>query len=232
VISDEGPGLGAAIIGFAYPERMPRIGIVRAVRERAPHLPIIAVCQVDPRDTAQICALGSVGVQDMIFINLPDALERIPAMLDAAEAASASATVLRALQGQIPAELRRFVEACLRPRPPATIEEIAADLDRLPSSLGRLCREFAFPTPERTKMFLRLMLAAVHLSGTNRSARTIATDLKFSSDNAMHNLVRGYVGVASSELRNPDGLERVIEAFTKEREVLGWANAPSASTIG
>jgi hypothetical protein len=81
-------------------------------------------------------------------------------------------------------------------------------------------------------MFLRLMLAAVHLSGTNRSARTIATDLKFSSDNAMHNLVRGYVGVASSELRNPDGLERVIEAFTKEREVLGWANAPSASTIG
>ncbi|HEY0038772.1 MAG TPA: helix-turn-helix domain-containing protein, partial [Longimicrobium sp.] len=158
--------------------------------------------------------LGRLGVRGGATLHVDDSPARLRLLLADALSGSAVTTVLDTLSDLFPADLRLLLQELLaRAGEPLRPEDAARLYFRHPKTLRDRLRRCGLPSPEKLILWARLFLAAHLLQDAERSVADVALCLGFPSPNALRNHFQRYAGVRPGDLRDGDGLARVLRLF-------------------
>lgn len=193
------------------------VDAVRNIRDSYPRVGIAAYTRASAEESAGICDLVTAGVHSLLFPDTMDSIASLRDALVAAEGATASEGVLKAMRPVIPVSLERFATICItRPQHSRRVSDIAATLGMHRKTLYNRCRAFAPEFgPEEMISWCRVLLAAYLLDGHGRTVESVATELDFASVTALRNLLRRYVGMSATTLRQSGGFRVALDAFAE-----------------
>lgn len=202
----------AAAIADLHAERG-KDGVLRVFRfaERYPFTPILVWGELDGRD---LFRLGKAGAVDVVVSqdagNVPlvaelvgrvttdDLTSRIDGRLEAVVGEEARALV-RSAAGRIPDGIQ--------------VPELAAAHGISVSTLERRCEQWGLPTPGHLLLWLRVVQGLKWLLEPGRSVESVASQLGYSSGAAFRRAIKATLGGRPTPLRNPQGLQRALDAF-------------------
>jgi AraC-like DNA-binding protein len=204
----------AVIVGAQDNAGTPAAPVVRQITAELPKLPVVAYCHAGVEHSAEILALATAGVHELLFERAGDSGVALRAVLASAARTCAAEAVLAALAPCLPSRLQPFLESALGyPEKACTVSAIARMLGVHRKTLFNQCIESQLPPPSELLIWCRLLLAAHLLAVTLRTVESVALELQFPSDTSLRNMMKRHVGLTSSEVREHGGLVCVLEAF-------------------
>jgi AraC-like DNA-binding protein len=185
-----------------------------AFRAGYPSVPLFAYGDFRRHPVRDVLWLGRLGVSAGATLDHDDSPTRLRALLADALSGSAAATVLDTLGNLFPADLRLLLQEILvRAGEPLRPEDAARLYYRHPKTLRDRLRRYRLPSPEKLIVWARLFLAAHLLQDPERSVADVALCVGFPSPNALRNQFQRYAGTRPGDLRQGDGLARVLHLF-------------------
>src|SRR4051812_21250620 len=133
--------------------------VVRQIAMQWPRIPILAYCDSPARCATSIRALTAAGVHEFVLAGVTDQGALFRNVLTAARRGCAAEWVMSRLSPQVPARLRRMVEAILsKPERVATVPALAAELGVHRKTLFNWCDRAKFLPPAELLAWARLAL--------------------------------------------------------------------------
>ena len=187
--------------------------IARAVREIAssrPETALIAYCRPGSQFSIDIGSLARAGVHTFIFSGIDDSGIALRNVFDIARRQTAGEFVASQLLPLIPASLHAIVEILLAwPEVVNSLSTLAKTLGVHRRTISNWCSVEGFLAPHEFIVWVRLALVAQLLSTTGCTVESIANDLGFASGTALRNMMKRYVGIPATEVRNRGGIAHV-----------------------
>jgi AraC-like DNA-binding protein len=134
--------------------------------------------------------------------------------------------VMTALRPSVPAAIQPMVEAALlRPTCVTDVGALAEALGVHRKTLFNRCEHAAFVGPAELLTWTRLALVAYLLEWTGYTVENISLELGFPSPTALRNMMKRYTGLRPMEIRQPGGLELIVERLGQKLRELRSAPA-------
>ncbi len=189
--------------------------LVAALRSRFPQLPIVAYWHPAAGGGASLLPLARAGVSDVVTLDVDDGRQRLVDLLGATERRRLAAGVLARLAAAgVPAGASAVVRAMLlHAHGPIPVAEIAHALGVSRRTVLARLDAAGLPNPSLLAAWCRVLSAGQLIASSGWTIERIAAELDFPSGNALCNLIRRHVGVASTVLRRDGGLELLVERF-------------------
>jgi AraC-like DNA-binding protein len=193
----------------------PTAPLIRQIRCEYPTVPLVGYCRADGDYSREILDLANAGVHELVFRNASDNGVSLHAVVDSAVRACGGAFLVDRLRPQVPTEIMPLVEFCLYfPREATGVEPVATALGVHRKTLTNHCTRAGFPAAGTVISWCRLLVACHLMRAQSGSVERVAYVLEFASATALRNMLRRYSGLRPTEVRAPDGFERLLAAFT------------------
>jgi len=190
------------------------LALIEELRRDYPRLPIIAFVVPGRTPTADILAIGRLGVHELVMRGFDDVGIALAAALESATHRCAGSRVLAALQPYLPRDVLPLVRYALeRAAYEPSVVQAAEYLGVHPKTLTYRLRQAALPPPSTLIGWCRIFLAAAMLEEPGRSVAQIALSLNFASSAALRGMLRRYTGMRPSEIRMSGGLDVLMMCF-------------------
>jgi AraC-like DNA-binding protein len=190
--------------------------LVERLRATHPSISLIAYAALTPGDSRDILELARAGVHELVIRGFDDAGVRLRVALAHAQELAAASEVLRELERDVPRALQPFVRYCLeRAAEAPSVGVVARAMGVHRKTLVNRARAAGLPSPLRLIGWCRLLLAARLLEDPGRRVEQVALWLEFPSATSLRNMLKRYVGLRPSELRERGGWRAVLEAMRR-----------------
>ena len=195
------------------------VPVLAEIRRDYPLLPVVAFVVPGRTPTADILAVGELGVHELVMQGFDDVGIALAAALESATHRSAGARVLSALGPHVPQDVLPLLRYALeRAGAEPSVVDAARYLGVHPKTLTYRLRQAALPPPSAIIGWCRLFLAAHLLEAPGRSVAQVALSLNFASSAALRGMLRRYTGLRPGEIRATGGLEAMINLFRQQRQ--------------
>lgn len=189
------------------------VGCVKRIRATAPAVPIVAYVTLNPSTTRLLMDLAVYGIEGVVFRGaecLTDSLRRIAISHPAGSVRSVVISECMALSSEMRSLVTHLVLAAVAP---TRVDDVAREL-RIPrrTLVDRLARA-NLPAPSAIIAWGRVLHGTYQLQDRRHSVETIGLTLGFGSGSGLRNMLRRYTLLTPSEVRKPDGWQRVVEQF-------------------
>jgi AraC-like DNA-binding protein len=220
-----------AVIGMHDGNGDTALNFAHGVRSGATGTAIVVCCDLSQAQLPAVSELAAAGVHDVLFTGGNADSHSARMIIFGAPLGGAGDLVVNAVSGAVPTPLAKFVDlAARRPRELRRVSDVAAALNVPRQTIGRWCRGNKFIGPEELLMWVRLLLAAALLEGSDRTLESIAYEMQYGSPTALRNRIREYASLTATDLR-AGGLRMMMAAFQRRIDAVRrqW---PSADAPG
>ena len=194
-------------------------GVVRDIRQVAPRIPVIVYAVQADRRTARIVEAIKAGATHLAMWDMLELRETVRDVLDQTLLAPWCALAAESVLPRLPRPTRPTVEYCImNVERPLRARDVAQALSLSVSTLHRLLRNAGLPPLAATISWTRLLVAAQLIARSGLSVDHVAHALRFSSGSALRNMLRRYSGLRSAALRDPRGVEQLVDLFADDRD--------------
>jgi AraC-like DNA-binding protein len=208
--------VSAAIVEVRDASGTPMDSAIAALRAGYPSLPVVAYCPLATATPHDILLAAKAGASGLVLRGVDDEGVALRTALTSASDDCAARRVLAELEVILPPVVRPIMEYCvLHARSAPTVEEMARALGMNRKTLVNRLALVGMPPPKATIGWARLLLAAQLLAETRRTVEVIAHELDFPSGPALRNMLKRYTRLQPRQVRERDGLARVLEAFRR-----------------
>jgi AraC-like DNA-binding protein len=181
-----------------------------------PSATVVAALPVTPRTAPHLELLARWGVADVVELGREDTAAALRRRLRLVQGRLVTRLLERALPRTTPTRTRALLAVA------ADTAAVAGGSAELAQALGvtertvlRWCRRADLPQPRRLMAWLRILLAADMLDDAARTLAAVAHACGYSSDTALRNALRTFLGAAPTELRG-HAFETAAAAFSRE----------------
>ena len=214
--------VSVVIVDVRDRESVSTLTTVRRIRGGYPSVPIVLYCGLGPDTSRDVLEFARAGVNDLVIRGLDDLRLPLRSAILAAQDHCSAKTVLRELEGCIPAGVLPIVQYCLENgRRGLTVTQVATALGVHRKTLVDRLSAAGFPSPSAVISWCRLLVAARLLEDPGRSIEQVALVLDFPSGTSMRNMVKRYTGLRPVEVRENGGVRCILHAFKREIGVVG-----------
>lgn len=194
-------------------EPSPRL---RALLSGLPSATVVAALPVTPGTVPHLEVLARWGVADVVELGREDTAAALRRRLRLVQGRLVTRLLERALPRTTPTRTRALLAVA------ADTAAVAGGSAELAQALGvtertvlRWCRRADLPQPRRLMAWLRILLAADMLDDAARTLAAVAHACGYSSDTALRNTLRTFLGAAPTELRG-HAFQTAASAFSRE----------------
>ena len=188
--------------------------VVRAIRSMSPATSVVGYLRAGIEHSEDIRGLVMAGVHELLFKDIDDDGVALREILDSAQRVSVGDIVASALEEVLPERLWPFVRrVATHPRECQRVHDVAQALGYNRKTLVNRCTQSMLPPPHELLAWCRIAVVGHLLGTTAQSVESITHQLDFPSDTALRNLVKRYVGLRATEIRERGGLRCVIQAL-------------------
>jgi AraC-like DNA-binding protein len=177
---------------------------------------VVAVLPVTPRTVPHLELLARWGVADVVELGREDTPAALRRRLRLVQGRLVARLLERALPRTTPTRTRALLATA------ADTAAVAGGSAELAQVLGvtertalRWCRRADLPQPRRLMAWLRILLAADMLDDAGRTLGSVARACGYSSDTALRNALRTFLGAAPTDLRGR-AFDTAAAAFSRE----------------
>ncbi len=188
--------------------------MIRRVRDACPKIPIVGLCVSSPRAAEAIVDAANAGVDGVVLTGQGD----IGAEIERVLARQRQEPMVAAALSCIPERRSRIAHQLLHCA--MLHAEDGLNVGQLAQALGiprrTLVRHFAvvgLPTPHDVVAWARVLVASELLENTNRQLSLVAKEIGCPSAVSLRKLIRRYLGIPPSELRQPGSTSRALASF-------------------
>lgn len=179
--------------------------VASLVRE-FPRIPAVALLSaIEPKAPQVVLALGQSGVCRLVDVRQASGWRELRGALMADSGDSGYRTILGQLSvdlAGVPVDCWRFFEALfISPPRVATVQQLARQLNVLPSTLMSRFFRADIPAPKRYLAMARLVRAARLFENSGFSVANIANHMDYSSPQSFGRHVKTMLGLTASEFR-------------------------------
>jgi AraC-like DNA-binding protein len=187
---------------------------LQALLREFPSITVIAVCEVRGGCLDQVRRLGEWGVTRVISIEEEDTPLAIARILESSRGRPLRALLQRSLADTMGGRGRAIVASAADVVSTGGVgRDLARSLHITPRTLQRWCRRAGLVAPRQLLAWMRLLLAAELLDDPGRSVLGVALACGYSSDAALRNAFRAYLGVSPNAVRHRGAFRVVSRAF-------------------
>ena len=191
----------------------PRLqGLLRSLRSST----VVAALAVTPQTVAHLEILARWGIADVVELGREDTPAALRRRLRLVQGRLVSRLLERALPRTTPTRTRALLAVA------ADTAAVGGGSAELGQALGvtertvlRWCRRADLPQPRRLMAWLRILLAADMLDDAGRTLASVARACGYSSDTALRNALRTFLGASPTELRGT-AFQTASGAFARE----------------
>jgi AraC-like DNA-binding protein len=207
-------GIRAVVLEARDGSGRPTGGLARQITRLFPSTTVIGYCSPRAEGSADVTALASAGVHEVVFKHLDEGAGLLRAILRSAEQACAADLVMHHLGERLPPRIRPFVEYCLtNPNNAHSVEQVAQALGTHRKTLVNQCKAEGFPPPGVVIAWCLILLTAGLLAVPGVTVQQIAMQLNFPCATALRNLLRRHTGLRPSELRTASAVAELCGQF-------------------
>lgn len=203
-----------AVVDLRDADGQSTLATVRYAREQFPSIPVVLYCPITPETSRDVLDFARAGVNDLILRGVDDLRLTLRSAMATAQDHCAAAFVVEELTPIIAPSILPIMRFCLeRGRRSMTVENMAEALSVHRKTLVDRLAAAGFPTPSALIAWCRLMMAARLLEDPGRTIEQVALILDFPSGTSLRNMMKRYVGLKTSEVRENGGLRCVLHSF-------------------
>ncbi len=178
--------------------------------------PVAVVLSDSPTRTEDLLDLGACGVRMVLDLSGPDGWHRLRSLVE--DTGGVEASTIRSMLLPIVQDAscgsRRFFGFLVQSAPRiTTVQELAASIGLLPSTLMSRFFRASLPSPKLYLAMTRLLYAASYLEQPAVSVADVANRLLFSSPQSFGRHVRSVLGVSAGEFRRRFTLSAAFDHF-------------------
>jgi AraC-like DNA-binding protein len=195
------------------PEPSPRL---EALLTQMPSATVVAAFAVTAQTARHVEMLARWGVADVIDLGREDTPVALRRRLRMVQGRLAARLLERALPRSTPTRTRALLAVA------ADTAAVGGGSSDLAQALGvtertvlRWCGRADLPQPRRLLAWLRILLAADMLDDPGRTLAAVARACGYSSDTALRNTLRTFLGASPTELRG-QAFQTAASAFARE----------------
>lgn len=190
--------------------------LIRYVRERQPGVPVVGYCRAGIAYASDVRLLAVAGVHELLFHGIDDSGSALRTVITMAGQACVADIVTHAFLPLLPERIVPFVRHVVsQPATAQHVTAVAAALGYHRKTLVNQCAQGMLPPPKELISWCRLGVVGQLLGSSRCTIESIALQLDFPSDTALRNLVKRYLGMRATEVREHGGLGVVIAAFKR-----------------
>jgi AraC-like DNA-binding protein len=205
---------GACLIDLTARDDRDYVDVIRRIRHLYGFLPIIGYCALDARGSQHLLTTARAGATHLLIRGYDNPVMVVRTALGDAGWQWATEEVMRQLGQWLPPQAQRvFAYIVAHADVALSVEQIAGALTLNRRTLGRQLRRAGLPGPEAVVSWCRLLVAAQLMTRPEWTMERAALALRFASTSALRAMIRRYCDLPATALRQPDGLERVSDAF-------------------
>lgn len=201
--------------------------LAQAIRRGFPSIPIVAYGALAGAAPADILELGKAGVDQLIIRGFNDYELAFRTALTSATGRCTTDAVMRTLAPELPPSVQPLFGYCLDHAGEAlTVADVARALDVHNKSLATRLRQVGLPSANLVISWCRLFRAAHLLEDPKRSVEQVALTLGYPSGTALRNMLKRYLGLRPSEVRQNGGLACALHEFRRAVRALRSRTCP------
>ncbi|HEX6910685.1 MAG TPA: helix-turn-helix domain-containing protein [Longimicrobium sp.] len=189
---------------------------LHALLQGLPSATVVAALPVTPRTVRHLEVLARWGVADVVELGREDTPAALRRRLRLVQGRLVTRLLERALPRTTPTRTRALLAVA------ADTAAVAGGSAELAQALGvtertvlRWCRRADLPQPRRLMAWLRILLAADMLDDAARTLGAVAAACGYSSDTALRNALRSFLGASPTDLRGA-AFQTAAAAFSRE----------------
>jgi len=214
--ADDGEDV-VVLIGVRDRIGRPLAPLMRGLRDRHRHLPVIAVMRLSHEDRQELRPTLLAGARDVIFVGLDDPWDTVRRVMLDHVANDGPARILAELAPLVSSEAWPIVECAVQHAASAlTVDQFAGLLGMGRRRLTRRVAKLGLPSPLRLITWSRLMLAAHLLADPSRTIGGVALDLRFPSAAVFRRTLRRYAALLPSQIRARTAITIMAREFVRE----------------
>jgi AraC-like DNA-binding protein len=207
-------GIRAVVLEARDASGRPTAGLARQITRLFPTTTVVGYCSARAEDSADVAALASAGVHEVVFKHIDDHAGLLRCVLSLAEQACAADLVMHHLGEQLPPRIRPLVEYCLtNPTDAHSVERVAQALGIHRKTLVNQCKAEGFPPPGVVIAWCLILLTAALLAAPGATVERIAQQLNFPCSTALRNMLRRHTGLRPRELRTANAVVELCRQF-------------------
>lgn len=177
---------------------------------------VVAALPVTPQTVPHLELLARWGVADVVELGREDTAGALRRRLRLVQGRLVARLLERALPRTTPTRTRALLATAADTAAMAGgSAELAQVLGVTERTVLRWCRRADLPQPRRLMAWLRILLAADMLDDAGRALGAVARACGYSSDTALRNALRTFLGAAPTELRGR-AFHTAAAAFSRE----------------
>ncbi len=211
--------ISAVLLSVVRCGRHPDRRMHTVVRE-FPTVPTVALLGTEPASAESLLHLGNAGVTRLIDVRSPAGWTRLRNLLGSEamhECDRAALDAIRAELGDVHADCWAFFEAVYMTGDRiATVRELAARMQVLPSTMMSRFFRARLPAPKRYLAYARLLRAARLFEDPGHSIADVANALEYSSPQSFGRHVRTLLGITAGEFRRTHSVAQMLERTLAE----------------
>lgn len=213
-------GAAAVVVSVACCGRQEAARVAMMVRE-FPRVPAVALLtEVAPATPQAVLSLGRSGVRSLVDVRQPAGWRALRQLLMDDRAAELERSVIAHLDADLAGAsegCRRFFDALFTAPPGvATVRQLTAVLDVVPSTLMSRFLRAGLPSPKKYLAMARLARAARLFENSGLSVANVATHLEYSSPQSFGRHVRTLLGLTAVTFRQRYDGDGMVERFRSE----------------
>lgn len=190
---------------------------VRRVRDEYPSIPVVLYCVFSPAASRDVLDFARAGVSQLVLQDTTDLREPLRDALNSALDQVSARSLLADLEPLVSPAVLPFFKYCLEhARRDLGVESVASALGVTRKTLVDRLNTAHLPSPSAIISWTRLLVAARLLEDPGRSVEQVALLLDFPSGTSLRNMMKRYVGLRSSEVRENGGVRCILHAFKRE----------------
>lgn len=189
---------------------------LQALLRALPSATVVAAFPVTARTARHLDTLARWGVADVLDLGREDTPVALRRRLRMVQGRLVARLLERALPGSTPTRTRALLAVAAEAAASGGgSPELASALGVTERTVLRWCRRADLPQPRRLMAWLRVLLAADMLDDPGRTLAAVARACGYSSDTALRNTLRTFLGAPPTALRGT-ALQTASSAFARE----------------
>lgn len=187
---------------------------ISRLRERAPHIPIIAYVALIPETVRALAQLGENTIFTVVIRGIDDTRACLRRIMDSAVAHTCEQHLWNSVMPSVPADVHSIVEYCIEhSRTALTVAHVSRALQLPERTMNADLRRAGLVSAQELIAWCRLVRVSCLLHNESLTLDALAIRLDFPSTAALHALVSRLTGLTPGALRQAGATARTVVAL-------------------